>query len=224
MRAFMASENKKHEGAAGKEPSEPRTGLDDVLGSLFERGLLRAPGESRIPDPDPLDEADLERKRKDVLRAGLRVLFQNARVPMRDVWFGQWLRLVRLRANVRDDEISELIGMDVLMWRALETRPVQVTGLRPEVLAGILDLFTLPLPSAEACMRKGLSQGPTAAMFARTTGAVPDVDWKGTFKIGGVSHPPHAQGAQAALDRLLEATRQLLNTQGRIDLLDESPD
>ncbi len=223
MRSCMASEKKKPHAAGGKGSAESRTGLDDVLGSLFERGLLRAREESRVPDSDSVDEADLERRRKDVLRAGLRVLFQSARVPMRDVWFGQWLNLVRSRSNVRDEEVSDLIGMDVLLWRTLETKPLQVTGLQPEVVVTILDLFTLPLPAAEACMRKGLLQGPSATVFARTTAAVPDVGWKGTFGgLGGTARLAQAQGAQAALDRLVKATRQLLEAKDRTDLLDES--
>ncbi len=144
---------------------------------------------------------------------------------MRDVWFGQWLKLVRSRANVRDDEISELIGMDVLLWRALETKPLQVAGLQPDLVVRILDLFALPLRAAEAGMRKGLSQGTTGAVFARTTGAVPEAGWKETFAgVGGPVRPPQVHGAQAALDKLLRATRQLLEAQGRTDLLDERVD
>src|SRR5258707_460014 len=103
MRYQMASDKKKPD-LPSDEP-EPRTGLDDVLSSLFERGRLQSNAESRIPDQETIDDAEFERRRKDVLRAGLRVLLQNARLPMRDVWFGQWLKAVRSRANVSEDEV-----------------------------------------------------------------------------------------------------------------------
>ena len=222
MRYQMASDKKKPD-FPGDEP-ESRTGLDDVLSSLFERGSLQSHAESRIPDQESIDGAELERRRNDVLRAGLRVLLQNARVPMRDVWFGQWLKLVRSRVNVREDEVSGLLGVDVRLWCMLEAKPLQVTSLQPDLFVKILDLFMLPLPAAEASMRKGLAQGGTGRVFARTTGAPPDVDWKHGFVGQAGNIRLQAPGAESALENLVQATRQLLEAQGRSDLLHESAD
>jgi hypothetical protein len=224
MRVDMARDkNDRGRPGAGTRDEFP-SALDKAVSGLFKRGLLDSREPSRVPVEGEVDPARVEASRRESMRAGIRVVLRDARLPVQGCWLGQWLQAVRLSARLRTEEVAFAVGVDAALWRELETRPLQVAALDVERAYIILDLFSLPYSAAETCIRGSLQRPglTTSRVFARTTSSLPDESWTRRFSEFSVPRVPPR--AQSNVEEMLKALHTTLQQRGRKDLLEDRLD